>query len=94
MRGPHRHQHDAAARLLIRLNTVHPWGLRFGRRLAPTAPCWGAEDIQASFPKRMGSKLATFAYLNHGASGFLAPPDLLDLSTAATMSISCFPTQL
>ena len=27
MRGPHRHQHDAAAQLLIRLNTVHPWSL-------------------------------------------------------------------
>jgi hypothetical protein len=39
MRGPHRHQHDAAARLLIRLNTVHPWSLRFGRRLVPTAAC-------------------------------------------------------
>jgi hypothetical protein len=38
MRGPHRHQHDAAARLLIRLNTVHPWSLRFGpvsRQLLP-----------------------------------------------------------
>jgi hypothetical protein len=94
MREPHRHQHDAAARLLIRLHTVHPWGLRFGRRLAPTAPCWSAEDIRASFSRRLGSKLATFAYLNHSASGFLAPPDLPEPPTAATMSMTSFPTQL
>jgi hypothetical protein len=94
MRGPHRHQHDAAARLLIRLNAVHPWSLRFGRRLAPTAACWSAQDIQSSFPTGFRSKRATFAYLNHGASRFLAPPDLPNPPTAATMSFNSFPMQL
>jgi hypothetical protein len=92
MRGPHRHQHDAAAQLLIRLNTVHPWGLRFERRLGPTAPCWSAEDIQASFPRRLESKRGTFAYLNHGASAFLAKP-APTTTAATTMSLNSFPTQ-
>jgi hypothetical protein len=91
MRGPHRHQHDAAARLLIRLNTLHPWNLRFGRRLAPTAACWSVKDIQATFPRRLGSKRGTFAYLNHGASAFLAIP--VPITAATTMSMNCFPTQ-
>lgn len=46
MRGPHRHQYDPAARLLIQLNTAHPWSLRFGLLERPRHPSQLSKKVE------------------------------------------------